>query len=71
VSFVIRDGQDQQVAGGFGSVEGAKASLPQVYEWRQDSSRPMGWNGWLADPATGVPMSFSKPDYKITWEEDH
>jgi hypothetical protein len=48
-------------AGPFSSVDNAKASLPQVREWRQDEHRKMGWNGWTGD------APFSPPDYKITF----
>jgi hypothetical protein len=48
-------------------VDDAKRAAPQVREWRQDYSRPMGWKGWLAGPGGGEPAAFSDPDYLITF----
>jgi hypothetical protein len=52
-------------AGEFFSIDDAKRSLPQVWEWRADESRPMGWNGWMEHPAPDSP-----PDYKITFTDE-
>lgn len=58
--FTVTD-QDDRKIGEFSSVDDAKASLPQVTEWRADETRELGWNGWVD------PVPFSAPDYKITF----
>ena len=67
MAYELKDKDDNVIASGLVSVDDAKRAAPQVSEWRQDESRPMGWNGWLADPETGGPVAFSRPDYLITF----
>lgn len=45
--------------GTFDSADAAKASVPEVRDWRLDQDR-LGWNGWARE------VPFSDPEYKIT-----
>jgi hypothetical protein len=48
-----------QVLGHYDSADAAKASVPEVRDWRLDQGR-FGWNGWARE------APFSDPDHKIT-----
>lgn len=66
MAFQMTD-KNGMIGSEFISADALKRLVPQVCEWRQDESRPMGWNGWLADHETGQPVPFSGPDYLITF----
>lgn len=67
MAFELKDRNDNLIGSGFVSVDDAKRAAPQVREWREDESRPMGWNGWLAAPGNSEPAAFSDPDYYVTF----
>jgi hypothetical protein len=67
MTFQLTDKDGTVIGSGFVSVDTVKRLVPQVVEWRPDESRPMGWNGWLADPGADQPAAFARPDYLITF----
>ena len=67
MAYEVKDRNDNLIGSGFASVDDAKRAVPQVVEWRQDESRPMGWNGWLTGLGSSDPAAFSGPDYLVTF----
>lgn len=67
MAYELKDRNENLIGSGLVSVDDAKQAAPQVREWRQDESRPMGWNGRLAGHGNGEPAAFGEPGYLITF----